>query len=45
MINSYPADIRNWILSQGGAARLPGGDYLKLPAWMLWEMGYSKCSD
>jgi hypothetical protein len=46
MIDSYPPDIRNWILAKGGLAKMPGGnDFWKLHADDLWQMGYRKCAD
>lgn len=46
MIDSYPADIRDWIEAKGGFDRMPIGKNLwTLPASELWKMGYRKCND
>ena len=45
MIYSYPADIRDWILTKGGPAAMPLRNYWVLTAEKLWEMGYRKCDD
>ena len=45
MIDSYPADIRGWIVAYGGLAKMPiGSSYWTLPAKELWEMGYRRCN-
>jgi hypothetical protein len=45
MINSYPNEIRDWLIAQGGFEKIPYVSYLKLPANELWKMGYRKCGD
>ena len=43
MIDKYPADIRTWIETRGGAKKMPLVGYWVLYASDLWEMGYRKC--
>jgi hypothetical protein len=45
MIDSYPADIRDWLEAKGGFNSMPVWHFWILPAEELWEMGYRKCSD
>src|SRR5262249_49880090 len=45
MLNSYPHDIRMWLVEKGGLKKMPGhneGYWLLLPS-QLWQMGYRKC--
>ena len=43
MVDSYPADIRGWIVAKGGVAQMPTNTYWTLPAHMLWIWGYRRC--
>jgi hypothetical protein len=45
MINSYPADIQDWIKVRGGAETMPFQGQWILNAEALWKMGYRKCPD
>ena len=45
MINSYPDDIRGWLVAHGGRNKMPMYDLWKLPARQLWEMGYKNCNN
>lgn len=45
MFNSYPAEIRAWIIGRGGVEKLPHPDFWILWASDLWKMGYRKCAD
>jgi hypothetical protein len=43
MLQSYPRDIREWVLARGGMASMTIYDFLILEAEELWGMGYRKC--
>jgi hypothetical protein len=45
MFNSYPAEIRAWIIGRGGVEKMPHPDFWVLWASDLWKMGYRKCAD
>ena len=44
MIDSYPAEIRNWIVAKGGAMQMPEHTFWTLPAPVLWSLGYRRCA-
>ncbi len=44
MVDSYPADIRKWIVAMGGVEKMPVEDYWTLHATILWALGYRRCS-
>jgi hypothetical protein len=44
LIDHYPADIRAWLDKQGGIEKLPQTGYWVLPASILWDMGYRRCT-
>jgi hypothetical protein len=39
----YPREVRDWIDSKGGYAKLPTDDYWLLTAPEMWKMGYRRC--
>jgi hypothetical protein len=43
MVNSYPQNIRDWLMARGGVAKMTT-DYWSLDAEELWDMGYRKCA-
>jgi hypothetical protein len=43
MINQYPQDIRKWIISKGGVAKMTILQMWTLEAEELWQMGYQRC--
>jgi hypothetical protein len=43
MVNQYPQDIRRWILTKGGVAKMTIAQMWTLRAADLWSMGYPKC--
>jgi hypothetical protein len=43
MVDSYPADIRKWIVGMGGVEKMPADDYWTLHATILWALGYRRC--
>ena len=43
MVDSYPADIRKWIVAMGGVEKMPVEDYWTLHATILWALGYRRC--
>jgi hypothetical protein len=43
MVNQYPQDIRKWILTKGGVAKMTIAQMWTLRAADLWSMGYPKC--
>jgi hypothetical protein len=42
MFNTYPQEIRDWILARGGPEKMTG-KYWILPPSELWAMGYRRC--
>jgi hypothetical protein len=45
MFDSYPADIRGWLVAKGGLEQIPYSSFWVLPARDLWQMGYRRCAD
>jgi hypothetical protein len=43
MINSYPQDIRRWIIAKGGVEKMTVAQVWMLGAVELWAMGYRRC--
>jgi hypothetical protein len=43
MINSYPQDIRRWIIAKGGVEKMTIEQAWTLSAPELWAMGYRRC--
>jgi hypothetical protein len=43
MINSYPQDIRRWIIAKGGVEKMTVAQVWTLGAAELWAMGYRRC--
>jgi hypothetical protein len=45
VFDTYPAEIRAWIIGRGGIEKMPHPDFWVLWASDLWKMDYRKCSD
>jgi hypothetical protein len=43
MLDSYPQNIRTWLLDRGGVEKMTIETMWILPAHDLWAMGYRKC--
>ena len=43
MFNSYPENIRAWLLDKGGVEKMTIEEMWILTAPELWAMGYRKC--
>jgi hypothetical protein len=43
MFESYPMEIRGWLVAKGGLENMPWRGYWTMPARDLWAMGYRRC--
>jgi hypothetical protein len=45
MFESYPDDIRGWLVAKGGVDKIPYATYWTISAPELWQMGYRRCTN